>query len=132
MKAKHVSILSLALAGLVGVSGLTSISKSPTARPVANSASKSVFLGQITGKAFSDFNNNGVFDGKDRYKPDTIIYLTSAQLKSPQKTTTNDRGTFYFSRLSEGNYLLLNNNQEVLREITLTKENPRLSFDIAL
>jgi len=62
-------------------------------------------LGLISGIKYLDLNTNGIVDGIDRPQEGIVFVLTDANGVARQTTSAAD-GTFSFSNLSPGNYVL--------------------------
>jgi SdrD B-like domain/Prealbumin-like fold domain len=62
-------------------------------------------LGLISGTKYLDLNTNGILDGIDRPQEEIVFVLTDANGVTRQTTSAAD-GTFSFSNLPPGNYVL--------------------------
>lgn len=70
-------------------------------------SSQLVFADTLTGTVFSDDNGNGVQDNEEAGIPDMIVlYLNLADHSNTARTTTDSSGTYTFTDIPAGNYLV--------------------------
>ena len=62
--------------------------------------------GTVTGKAFNDNNNNGIFDGTDTPIPNTTVTLCNVNNVVVATTTTDANGNYSFPNLAVGSYIV--------------------------
>jgi hypothetical protein len=63
------------------------------------------FTASVTGRVFDDFNNNGIYDGRDRGVPGVKVNLYSAgSMNLVQSVETDIFGMYRFTRLPGGIY----------------------------